>query len=464
MSNRRRKQSSSRLIAILSVAQLVAGIALLIAALTYASRPTCAQVLNKSTGATGLLSLLAHTETNCVQVAGVVATTQPVAAVPATITAPAEAAAPITTATPTRAPTATSAPTSLINEVLAPFKDEAQRRRTTRALRETNYSNRVDSSLNTGRINFLFFGFGETYEPPYPPDYKGSINIFSLDLKSLSLSTVTLNHDIRAPEVERYRQNTDRKKGPTKIDQSYPVGGFEVMRATVEDATGVSVDFQLAMDDGVIKRAVDGVFGGVDVFVPFDFDALPVYFDGVKYPDYHYAKGTQKMDGLHAVQFIKAVYEGPYDATRELTVRKQIIIKAMLDATKKESLNPLFWTKALGFLRSEIDRKGVVFDFDATTLIMQSIQNLVFRAAQGAALTLPSVGQSVYVVDRRSGDGGVEWVTGSTNPIMQRDLEDGVYADKSMSVPMGSADPYADDLVADYWTSVRALIKDRLSP
>src|SRR5205823_5340752 len=124
---------------------------------------------------------------------------------------------------------------------------------------------------------------GETYEPPYPPDFKGSLNVFSLDLRNLSVSTVTLNHDIRAPEIERFRQTTDKKQGPTRIDQAYPVGGFDVMRLVVEDATGLSVDYQLVMADSVIKEAVDDLFGGIRVEVPFDFDAMAIYYDEVKY-------------------------------------------------------------------------------------------------------------------------------------------------------------------------------------
>ena len=44
------------------------------------------------------------------------------------------------------------------------------------------------------------------------------------------------------------------------------------------------------------------------------------------------------------------------------------------------------------------------------------------------------------------------------------DLANGVYAmDNSFSVPKSEADPYATDLVAQYWGSVRALIRERLS-
>jgi hypothetical protein len=234
------------------------------------------------------------------------------------------------------------------------------------------------------------------------------------------------------------------------------------MRKTVEDATGLSVDFQVAMDDSVLKRAVDELFGGITVQVPFAFDALPVYFDRVRYPEYHYTAGTQRMDGLHAVQYIKSVYKGPYDQNKELTVRKQVVVKAMLDAVEQESLNPVFWAKALSFLRAEIDRKSIAFDFDPTTLVLQSVQQSALRATQGRSFVLPTMGTSIYVVDQSSGDGGVEWITGSLNPIVRRDLKAGLYVDKSMSVPKGAADPYADDLVTGYWTAVRDLIRNRL--
>ncbi|MEP7200871.1 MAG: LCP family protein, partial [Chloroflexota bacterium] len=342
-------------------------------------------------------------------------------------------------------------------DLLAPFVAEAQRRRAERWANDPTFAARMDPVLNRERINFLFFGYGETYEPPYGPDFKGSINIFSLDLRTHTIATVTLNHDIRAPEVERFRATTDGKRGPTKIDQAYPVGGFDVMRVAVEDATGLAIDFQLAMADGAILRAVDDLFGGIVVDVPFDFDALPIYFEGAPYPALHYPAGRERLNGLQALQFIKALNGGAYDRDKELTVRKQIIVKAMAEAAKREAVNPLFWTKAFGFLRGELDRRAIVYDFDPSELLAQSLQQTMARGTQ-VALTLPTIGASVYVVDEQSGDGGVEWITGSANPIIQQELANGVYADYSMSVPKGDADPYALDLVANYWPAVRALV------
>jgi cell envelope-related transcriptional attenuator-like protein len=346
-------------------------------------------------------------------------------------------------------------------DFIAPFSAESTRRRADRAAADPGYAHRIDTALNQNRINFLLFGYGETYEPPYPPGFKGSVNVFSLDLATLSISTVTLNHDIRAPEVERYRRLTDHIPGPTRIDQAYPVGGFEVMRLAVEDATALTIDYQVAMSDSVIRDAIDELFGGLSVDVPFDFDAMPIYFNGEQHPTRHFEHGRQMMNGLGALQFIKALNAGSYSADEELTVRKQIVVKALLDATKHNAANPVFWASAARFVRSQIDRKQVVFDFDPSDLILRSIGSAVSSSFKGD-LRLPTMGQSVYVVDDRSGDGGVEWVTGSTNPIVSDDLRNGVYHDVSFSIPKDGANPYAPDLVAHYWPSVRALVKQRL--
>ena len=346
-------------------------------------------------------------------------------------------------------------------DFIAPFSAESSRRRADRAAADPDYAHRIDAALNQNRINFLFFGYGETYEPPYPPGFKGSISVFSLDLSTLTISTLTLNHDIRAPEVERYRLLTDRVPGPTRIDQAYPVGGFDVMRLTVEDATALDIDYQVAISDSVIRDAIDELFGSVSVDVPFDFDAMPIYFDGVQHPAQHFAHGRQIMNGLNALQFIKALNAGTYSATEELTVRKQIVVKAILDAIKQNSANPVFWAIAARFLRSQIDRRQVAFDFDPSDLILRSLGTAISNGFRGD-MRLPTLGQSVYVVDDRSGDGGVEWVTGSTSPIARDDLQNGVYNDVSFSIPKDGANPYATDLVAHYWPSVRALIKQRL--
>jgi hypothetical protein len=224
------------------------------------------------------------------------------------------------------------------------------------------------------------------------------------------------------------------------------------------------VDFQLAFQDSIVKNVVDDVLDGLSVDVPFSFEAEAIYFQDVKYPPKHYARGRQRMSGLEALQFIKAVrLQGvPYDAGKELAIRKQIVVQALLDAVKKEATNPLFWGKVLAFLNGTLERKEIEYDFDAPALLFKSIGSYISQAGRGQAPRV-SLGRSLYVVDAGLGDGGVEWVMGSANPLMVSDLKNGVYdADKYLSVPLGKADPYAPDLVANYWPSVRQLIRQKL--
>ena len=351
---------------------------------------------------------------------------------------------------------------SAANEILAPLILEVRSRRTAREAAEPQvYARRVDGSLNQHRINFLVYGYGITNEPPLPPQYKGSIAVYSLDLRTLQISTVTLNHDIRAPEVERFLRSTGREPPPTKIHLAYPTGGFDLMRLAAEDATGLSVDFQLAFQDALVKHIVDDVVGGLLVDVPFAFEAEAIYFEDVKYPPRHYARGRQQMSGIEVLQFIKAIQQQgvPYDARKELAIRKQIIVQALLDTVKQQAASPLFWAKMIAFLKSTLERKEVEYDFDAATLLFNTMGSYISYAAKGQALRL-SLGRSLYVVDAGLGDGGVEWVRGSANPIMINELKQGIYAaDKYLSVPTGLADPYAPDLPASYWTSVRQLVR-----
>jgi hypothetical protein len=68
------------------------------------------------------------------------------------------------------------------------------------------------------------------------------------------------------------------------------------------------------------------------------------------------------------------------------------------------------------------------------------------------------------VVDPASGDGSVQWVKANavTNPATRRDLDEGRYGETAMEVPY-HGDANAPDLVAGYWTDVRALIASRLA-
>src|SRR5207253_1767579 len=189
-------------------------------------------------------------------------------------------------ATPSASPPRLLTSDTQFERVLHPLLLEAKRHRQANAAQEPTYWSRLDPRLNATRLNFLLFGYGETHEPPLTERaFIGSITIFSYDYATRQIDLVSLTHDIRAPEAERYlHAKTGQPVGPIKIDQTYSMGGFELMRHTLEDATGLAIDFELAFKESAIATATDNVFGGLDVDVPLAFKVNAYYLDGQKYP------------------------------------------------------------------------------------------------------------------------------------------------------------------------------------
>ena len=161
--------------------------------------------------------------------------------------------------------------------------------------RTRRYWKRLDPAPERHALNFLLFGYGETHEPPLTERaFIGSLTIFSYDYATRQIDLVSLTHDIRAPEAERYLHapGPGRQVGPIKIDQAYSMGGFDLMRRTLEDATGLAIDFQLAFNESAIAGATDNVFGGLDVDVPLAFKVNAFYLDGEKYPAGEFQPGA----------------------------------------------------------------------------------------------------------------------------------------------------------------------------
>ncbi len=350
---------------------------------------------------------------------------------------------------------------NLFDELIQPFKDAALARRAERARSDSTYATRVDAELNATRINFLLFGYGETYEPPHAKDIIGTITILSLDYRTHRFAQISLTHDARAPEIERYLAKRGIVTNPSKIDQTYAIGGFDLMREAVEGASGLAIDFQVAVEDVVVKQLVDEVFGTIEVENPFELDTNPIYVQGVQHPGAHFSKGRLKFDGLLTLNYLKGLALPPYDPTKENNIRKQFVFRALSQHAQQNLTNPLAAFKALSFLRGELARKTIAYDFDISTLVINAMKKLASRP-NGGALAIPSIDQNIYLVDQQFGDGGFTWVMGTQSAIIKDELKRGIYKDTAMVVPDG--DPYAPNLAMGYWTSARRIVKSRLMP
>lgn len=371
---------------------------------------------------------------------------------------------------------------SLLNEVMQPFASEANARRERHA-RDAfpgSYETRVDRELNSGRVNFLLAISGYDYQPPSPwPVILDSQTIISFNLETGQFDTISLTHDTRAPEIERYLQRADDgPNGPIKITEARTTGGFRLARRVFENATGLAVDFQLALTEDTVAKFVDEVLGGLKVNVPQSFEVLEFYYQNKKYPRGQFQAGEQILDGLRVIQFIKTVpsENGGYDKNLEHNARKFIVLKALTESMKEHALDVGFWISMKSFLESSFKTEqqknelntGILTDFKLVNLILKSlppiIRTVFWARIKGEEVeVIPETGKSVYVVDGRSGDGGVVWVNADDNPLTKEEKSRGRYGkDMAYEVPY-EADPYADDLVTGYWKSVRELVKRKLT-
>jgi LytR_cpsA_psr family len=380
--------------------------------------------------------------------------------------APASQPTPSTASAPT--PTRVALDESQFERVLHPLLLEAKRRRAAGAAKDPTYWTRLDPKLNSTRLNFLLFGYGETHEPPLTERaFIGSITIFSYDYATKEIDLVSMTHDIRAPEAERFLQSRGQAKvGPIKIDRVYGMGGFDLLRRTIEDASGLAIDFQLAFKESAIERATDNVFNGLDVNVPLPFQVNAFYLDDVKYPAGEFHQGVQHLSGIQVIQFIKTVpVEENYDPRLEHNARKHLVFRSIMDSLKEHSGDVAFLGRAALFFSSQVSQDALAYDFDLKTLLVDNLRGMMadLHRADATDQEMPAVQRTMYIVDPASGDGGVQWVKANAhdNPITQRDLDQNVYGETALEVPY-HGDPYAADLATGYWTDVRRLIVSRL--
>jgi hypothetical protein len=381
---------------------------------------------------------------------------------------------------PTAAPAATSVPQApptpvqrmtRFERLMRPFLAESRRRRTAAAAADPRYWTRVDPELNAWRLNFLLFGYGETHEPPLTErGFIGSLTIFSYDYRSATIDLISMTHDIRAPEIERHiakHQQPGLKVGPIKIDQAYNTGGFDLMRRTLEDASGLAIDFALAFNEDAIAGATDRVFGGLDIDVPLAFDVNAFYFEGHKLPAGSFAAGKQRLNGIQVIQFIKTVpVEENYDMRLEHNARKHLVFRALMESLQAQVGDVGFLGRGALFFTGEVANKSIAYDFDLRGLVVENLWNMITDRSPVASgeSTMPRIARTIYVVDPASGDGGVQWVKANArdNPVTRRDLEENIYNETAMEVPY-HGDPYAEDLVRGYWADVRKLVARRLT-
>jgi hypothetical protein len=361
-----------------------------------------------------------------------------------------------------------------VNEQLInPLWEEAIRRREDRirANPETNF--RIDWGLGKKRLSLLLLGFGQTHEPPLTEKAEiGSLTIVSLDMSAspVTMDMISFTHDIRAPEIERFKKEKGNWDGnPIRIYRAYDDGGFDLLREVLEDASGLPIDYQIVFDDSSLKNMVDDIFGGVEVEVPMDFKVHPFYLEDRKYPEGSFEKGRERMSGIRVLQFIKTVLQvsnNLYPKVLEHNSRKHLFLESLSSEFKENIINPLFLFRCFQYARDETTEGKVAADFDLSRFFVSNIAELA-KGVGGVVGSrdkqiFPDIRKTIYIVDSAHGDGGVQWVNASQSPTIKEEIRRGFYNDRAIEVPI-NADPYSEDLINGYWHSVRSRIKTLLT-
>lgn len=353
---------------------------------------------------------------------------------------------------------------SLFSEFLKPFITEAMKQRAEREKADPEFSKRVDKQLKD-RINFLLFSYGESFSLQSGQIVNiGTDQIISLNTKTNTIDLISITHDTRTPEAEQYLRGLGKQTPPTKIDGPYLVGGFDLMRKTFENATGLSMDFQAVLQDTAILRLIDKVFEGITVDIPTTITTERIAIEGKIYGQEVFEKGKRQLNGRQALQFMKGEDAAGYVPERGFHQRKHTILAALKEAFQNNLPNPVFWTRLVTYLKDEKgERGGIKIDFDETTLLPSplSVGTTFLRTRNVGSV---KIGQSIFIMDAGIGDGGVQWVTANAheNPKTKEEIDKGIYQDLAMEIPL-NADPYSSDLVSNYWQSTRQIIKQRLT-
>ncbi len=387
---------------------------------------------------------------------------------------------PTVTRTPINLPNPENTPSpeklNLFIEIIKPFVEEARRKRAQKEKEDPEYYHRVDKELNENRINLVIFGYSEEHGDTYE-QYSGAPTILSYDMNTGEIGVIHLSRDIRVPELER--RFPDDLMETQRVRSIYKKGGFDLMGNICERITGLSSDFQIVMKDVVLKNAIDQLVDGkLSLTIPKDHDTASFRLDGIEYGEEYIPKGTRDINTSDLMRYILAEDKNPGGKEDERSYRKNEVLETLSQKIReKAKKDPLFMIKVLNFIKGEIDSKNIQTDFD-TNLLSRSWQFLGGLAgAFGKSLAAGKVESHTPEINKNQmhvfhdpffGDGGVIRVHNiKDNPDIQRDnptvikeAQQGKLPDWMLIPTKGN--PYASDLVKDYWQSTRQIVKQTL--
>ena len=198
--------------------------------------------------------------------------------------------------------------------------------------------------------------------------------VVSFDTENHEMHILDIPRDIRVPIAPRNVQRINAAFGNGRIRGGHEEG---VRQAKLEVAwlIGFKVDSYVTVEMSAFSRAIDEIFGGVTVTVPFPM----VYYSPLHNPPLHInlPAGTQRLNGTQAVHFARFRQSTDHTTIQIGTVRRGEHIFMLFEALAAEAWGrmPGFMTQIPGLL--EIYDRYVSTDLGVTNLLYFAEQFLL---------------------------------------------------------------------------------------
>jgi LCP family protein required for cell wall assembly len=193
-----------------------------------------------------------------------------------------------------------------------------------------------------GRINILLLGLaGENYPGENLTD---SIIIASVNPKTYQTALLSIPRDlyVRIPDTNSY----------TKINALYPRGkdqhgdsveGVSELKSSLEEITGLPINYYIAIDFDGFKKIIDQL-GGISTVVPKDLHDERYPGPNYSYQTFDIKKGLQNLDGETALKYARTRHDEEGDFGR--AYRQQQILESFRQ--KAFSIGTLVNVPAIG--------------------------------------------------------------------------------------------------------------------
>lgn len=166
--------------------------------------------------------------------------------------------------------------------------------------------------FGTDKLTFILLGYDEVDEFAHRSDtlMVGSIDFYTKEVKILSIPRDTLIY------IPRYSF--------MKVNSAYALGGDDLVRRTIENFTGVQVDYVITVNYRGFVQIVDAL-GGVDINV----ERAMNYDDRRGDTHIHIEAGEQHLDGETALDYARFRHDAQGDLGR--IQRQQNLIRALFE-------------------------------------------------------------------------------------------------------------------------------------